>query len=429
MSNIEDNIPLFISITNCSDANTAKHYLDMCNNDLNQSIQLFFDTSNGNNNDYTAPMTFNTEVLNDFTDEPDVFIPEVQYGGVGGYYEDLRDDDESSLDFEVSDDFNSSDQSDDSDVVEVDYNGNFITKETHEEKLKRMFSKPMDLIFNKGYDITSLKLHAKRRNKWILINIQDINNFECMKLNRDIWSDPIIKCIIKEKFLFNQFDKTERAGREYLFLYPLNEKVPGIVRKKPTRIINDGVVRDEFGDRLELPVIGIIDPITGALMECWNGGIQDKIEFINELNRFVDHFDNNNPDAIMISDESSNEQAEEEQENNIEEPIHEEMDEEDEHKSIFNKIEPREHEEPSSSVPSTRIQFRMFNNGKRIIKKVSMNDKVRDLFAFCKFDTENFPKGSYFELHLDRSNLIEHIDKTIDEMNLKMSSLTVEFIE
>lgn len=161
MNSIEENIPLFISITNCSDANTAKHYLEMCNNDLNQSIQLYFDTSHNNNDNYTEPMTFNTEALNDFPEE-EVFIPEVQYGGVGGYYEDLRDD-ESSLDFEVSDGDNSSDESDDSDVVEIDYNGNFITKETHEEKLRKMFSKPMDLIFNKGHDITTLKFYAKKK--------------------------------------------------------------------------------------------------------------------------------------------------------------------------------------------------------------------------------------------------------------------------
>lgn len=427
MNSIEENIPLFISITNCSDANTAKHYLEMCNNDLNQSIQLYFDTSHNNNDNYTEPMTFNTEALNDFPEE-EVFIPEVQYGGVGGYYEDLRDE-ESSLDFEVSDGDNSSDESDDSDVVEIDYNGNFITKETHEEKLRKMFSKPMDLIFNKGHDITTLKFYAKKKSKWILINIQDVNNFECMKLNRDIWSDPIIKSIIKKNFLFNQFDKTERAGREYLFLYPLSDKIPGLVRRKPESIINDGVVRDDFGDRLELPVIGIIDPVTGALMECWNGGIQNKVEFINELNRFVDHFDNNNPDAVIISDDSPNEPTEEVQEEIVEEPLPEEADETDEYKALFNKIEPKEYNEPSSDVPSTRIQFRMFNNGKRIIKKVSMEDKIRDLFAFCKHDTDNFPEGSYFELHLDGSNLIEHIDKTIEEMNLKMSSLTVEFIE
>lgn len=426
MNNIEDNIALFISITNCSDANSARHYLDMCNNDLNQSIQLYYDTSQNNSDNYTAPMTFNTEALNDLPEE-EVFIPEVQYGGVGGYYEDLRDE-ESSLDFEVSGDDNSSDQSDDSDVIEIDYNGNFITKLTHEEKLKKMFSKPMDLIFNKGQDIATLKFYAKKRNKWILINIQDVNNFECMKLNRDIWSDPIIKCILKENFLFNQFDKTERAGREYLFLHPLSEKVPGIVRKRPTSIVNDGVVRDDFGDRLELPVIGIIDPVTGALMECWNGGIQNKLEFIDELNRFVDYFANNNPDAVIISEDSPKEQTEKIQEV-VEEPLPEDADETDEYRAIFHNIEPKEYKEPPSNMPSTRIQFRMFNNGKRIIKKVSMDDKIRNLFAFCKYDTENFPEGSYFELHLEGSNLIEHVEKTIEEMNLKMSSLTVEFIE
>lgn len=457
MATIEDNVPIFISITNCPDATTAHNYLEMSNNDLNQAIQLYFDTGGYVSeqrepmtfdppveDDYQPPMSFSTGVLNHFSDEEEhqerVVIPEIQYGGVGGYFENLiESQDESSEEFELSEeeysDYNSSEESDDSDIVEIDYNGNLRTKETHAEKLKRMFSKPTDIIFERGHNIDTLKKYGQKKNKWILINIQDVNNFECMKLNRDIWSDLEIKNIIRRYFLFNQFEKTQRSGREYMLLYPLENKVPGIVRTKNTEIVNDGVVRDEFGDRVELPVIGIIDPLTGALMESWNGGIQNKRTFIDELNKFVELYVNNNPDAIVLDDDNNIEEKSEEVVETIsfeppkDDKVAEDIDEIDEYKQLFDSISPIEYTEPPASSPSTRIQFRIFNNGKRLVKKFALESKIEVLFAVCKSDVENFPEGEYFELHVDGSNLIEHLGKTIDEKNLKMSSLTVEFIE
>ena len=41
-------------------------------------------------------------------------------------------------------------------------------------------------------------------NQWVLINIQNVQEFPCQVLNRDVWSNPAVKDIIKQSFVFWQ---------------------------------------------------------------------------------------------------------------------------------------------------------------------------------------------------------------------------------
>ena len=40
--------------------------------------------------------------------------------------------------------------------------------------------------------------------KWLVVNIQNVSEFACQCLNRDVWSNPIVKNIIRDNFLFLQ---------------------------------------------------------------------------------------------------------------------------------------------------------------------------------------------------------------------------------
>jgi len=40
--------------------------------------------------------------------------------------------------------------------------------------------------------------------KWIVVNIQNVSEFSCQCLNRDVWSNAKVKEIIRENFLFLQ---------------------------------------------------------------------------------------------------------------------------------------------------------------------------------------------------------------------------------
>lgn len=41
-------------------------------------------------------------------------------------------------------------------------------------------------------------------NKWLMINIQNVQDFACQCLNRDVWSNEAVKNLIREHFIFWQ---------------------------------------------------------------------------------------------------------------------------------------------------------------------------------------------------------------------------------
>lgn len=40
--------------------------------------------------------------------------------------------------------------------------------------------------------------------KWLMVNVQNVLEFSCQILNRDIWSNKAVKTVIKEHFIFWQ---------------------------------------------------------------------------------------------------------------------------------------------------------------------------------------------------------------------------------
>jgi thioredoxin-related protein len=60
------------------------------------------------------------------------------------------------------------------------------------------------------------KEEALKQKKWLLINLQNMSEFVCQTLNRDLWSDRSVKDVIKEQFIFLQvtfiLSKNGRGG-------------------------------------------------------------------------------------------------------------------------------------------------------------------------------------------------------------------------
>ena len=50
-------------------------------------------------------------------------------------------------------------------------------------------------------------------NKWLMINIQNVQDFACQCLNRDVWSNDAVKTIIREHFIFWQVCCLRARGR------------------------------------------------------------------------------------------------------------------------------------------------------------------------------------------------------------------------
>lgn len=44
--------------------------------------------------------------------------------------------------------------------------------------------------------------------RWLMVNVQNVQEFACQALNRDVWSNSAVKAIIKQHFVFWQVSVT-----------------------------------------------------------------------------------------------------------------------------------------------------------------------------------------------------------------------------
>ncbi len=87
-----------------------------------------------------------------------------------------------------------------------------------------MFSLPAAAKkLNCGGDIAYARQRAKDERKWLLVNMQSIDVFQCHRLNRDTWSNDTIQTLLKSSFIFWQRSTTSSAGQNFLRLYPNND--------------------------------------------------------------------------------------------------------------------------------------------------------------------------------------------------------------
>jgi thioredoxin-related protein len=70
------------------------------------------------------------------------------------------------------------------------------------KRLEDLFRPPVDLIF--GGSFQAARDAGTRENRWILVNIQNNQEFACQILNRDVWADEKVREIVNENFLFWQ---------------------------------------------------------------------------------------------------------------------------------------------------------------------------------------------------------------------------------
>eukprot|EP01119_Soliformovum_irregulare_P017736 TRINITY_DN5316_c0_g1_i1.p1 TRINITY_DN5316_c0_g1~~TRINITY_DN5316_c0_g1_i1.p1 ORF type:complete len:493 (-),score=111.19 TRINITY_DN5316_c0_g1_i1:50-1504(-) len=138
-------------------------------------------------------------------------------------------------------------------------------KVDEEKKLQRLadiFRPPLELLFKEDFD--QAKEAGTRDNRWIIVNIQDSTEFASQKLNRDTWSDPELRQLIKRQFLLWQRLKDTPEALRFMRFYP--QQTEG------------------------LPHISIIDPRTGEMLWHHTSFISAE-ELRKELRTFLDkHF-------------------------------------------------------------------------------------------------------------------------------------------
>ncbi|KAL4226419.1 UBX domain-containing protein 7 [Mactra antiquata] len=106
--------------------------------------------------------------------------------------------------------------------------------------LQDLFRPPIDMTY-KG-TLASAREAGKSQSKWLMINIQNVQEFACQALNRDVWSKDVVKALVKDNFIFWQVYHDSEEGQKYCHFYKVDD----------------------------WPYIAILDPRTGENLIVWH---------------------------------------------------------------------------------------------------------------------------------------------------------------
>ncbi|XP_078065363.1 UBX domain-containing protein 7 isoform X3 [Mustelus asterias] len=109
----------------------------------------------------------------------------------------------------------------------------------------------------KLYIIFQAKESGQLQNKWLMVNIQNVQDFACQCLNRDVWSNEAVKTIIREHFIFWQVYHDSEEGQRYVQFYQLSD----------------------------FPYVSILDPRTGQKLVEWRN--LDVNSFLEQVTGFL----------------------------------------------------------------------------------------------------------------------------------------------
>ncbi|VDD92047.1 unnamed protein product [Enterobius vermicularis] len=121
--------------------------------------------------------------------------------------------------------------------------------------LQNLFKPPYDILFSGSWE--EARAEAQRLSLWLLVNVQNVQEFACQALNRDVWSNISVKEIIKSNFVFWQVYHDSA----------------------------DGVRVGNYYRVLSYPAIFAIDPRTGELIE--NFRAVDPVAFCDQIGTFL----------------------------------------------------------------------------------------------------------------------------------------------
>lgn len=127
-------------------------------------------------------------------------------------------------------------------------------KETSQPKkrFEDLFRPPYNILFLGSF--MDAREHAKCLNRWLLVNIQDPQEFVCQVLNRDVWSNEQIQEIVKDHFVLWQVLSNTKDGKNYIDFYTVEN----------------------------YPYLAVIDPRTGECIQKYNHITKDSL--ISDLN-------------------------------------------------------------------------------------------------------------------------------------------------
>ena len=492
---MDELVSTFLAVTGIEDESTAKQYLEITNNDLEYAVTLYMESnppanasgqnaSHGDDEELAQRLQQEAygnegsdvreadtnihrhETLVDsfgggFTPSPHISRPGDIFGaGRVGVFNQRYDGEGDEFHFdrfeELPDDDDDEEEDDDDEVMVLDNDGEVVENDRErprsrrrmnrndrmseltstQRRLANLFKPPFDIMSK--IDLDAAKTEGRRLKKWILINIQDSSEFTCQVLNRDFWSQLKIKNVVRDHFIFLQYQHDSPNGTNYKNFYSIDK----------------------------YPHISILDPLTGERVFKWTDGeIPEADTWLEEVDQFLDKFsllpNSNNPiinheakfDPDALSEEqqiefamkqsiidnqtggtTSDDAIEVDETNQIDASDNNSVPEEEGDK--FSSIQTLDHEEPSAGNSVTRMQIR-FPNGKRLIHKFDLDeDTVLTVYQWLKYivanseDEYGLSKDDRFILsnvsNKAKKSLIDSLDSTINEAELKNASILLE---
>jgi hypothetical protein len=107
---------------------------------------------------------------------------------------------------------------------------------------KELFKPPAEILCEEPFS-NALET-AKNSQRWLLVNLQDTEDFTSHVLNRDVWRDDTISSLVGASFVFWQRLATSPEGQQFMQYYSAHCSM--------------------------LPVICVIDPRTGRAIKSWD---------------------------------------------------------------------------------------------------------------------------------------------------------------
>ena len=323
-------------------------------------------------------------------------------------------------------------------------------------RLAELFRPPYDLIANITWD--EARDLGKESKRWILVNLQDMSDFNCQALNRDIWKDEAIKALVSENFVFLQFDKADPSAQQYISFY-----FPSQSHENPNNY----------------PHVSIIDPRTGEQVKVWSGiPFPPSLDFYGQLVEFLDRYslaaNSKNPvtkakrpeRSVNVERMTEEEMLQLAMQNSLEadgsDGSPDLIDPDELTKSVGDlgsgkgkeraDMEAEDAATPAASAPqvspfaripsdrphvepaadpktTTRIQVR--HPPSRSIRRFRLDEPVVRLYEWLKAEPIAGKEGVAFELKSmpQGSDLIDFLDQTIQEAGLSNGTVMMEFVD
>ncbi|XP_076837733.1 UBX domain-containing protein 7 [Brachyhypopomus gauderio] len=245
-------IQQFTAITGATES-VGRHMLEACNNNLEMAVTMFLDgggiteepstSSSSAGSSSSRHLPVGDDVRAPIPQKQDILVEPEPLFGVPKRRRPARSIFDGFRDFQTE-------------TIRQEQelrNGGAVDKKL--STLADLFRPPIELMHKGSFE--TAKDSGQLENKWLMINIQNVQDFACQCLNRDVWSNEAVKTIIREHFIFWQVYHDSEEGQRYIQFYKLNK----------------------------FPYISILDPRTGQKMVEWNQ--LDVSAFLDQVTGFL----------------------------------------------------------------------------------------------------------------------------------------------